>query len=51
MTKFYQVIKGNGPCNRERLRARVEAHQQGAWVREAAMAHAAKRQAHKTEAA
>jgi len=43
--EFYQVIKGNGPCNRQRLRARVAAHENGAWVREAAMAHAAKRAA------
>jgi ring-1,2-phenylacetyl-CoA epoxidase subunit PaaA len=37
-----QVIKGNGPCNRERLRARTKAYEDGAWVREAALAHAAK---------
>jgi ring-1,2-phenylacetyl-CoA epoxidase subunit PaaA len=43
--EFFQVIKGNGPCNRERLRARVKAYEEGAWVREAAMAHAAKRAA------
>src|SRR5687767_1253857 len=43
--EFYQVIKGNGPCNRERLEARVRAHQEGAWVREAAAAYAAKRAA------
>jgi ring-1,2-phenylacetyl-CoA epoxidase subunit PaaA len=40
---FYNVIKGNGPCNRDRLRARVEAHEAGAWVRDAAAAYAAKR--------
>jgi ring-1,2-phenylacetyl-CoA epoxidase subunit PaaA len=40
--EFYNVIQGNGPCNRDRLRARVEAHQQGAWVREAAAAYAKK---------
>ena len=33
---------GEGPCNRERLGARVKAWDDGAWVREAAMAHAAK---------
>ena len=38
-----QVINGNGPCNKERLAARVQAHDDGAWVREAAMAHAEKR--------
>jgi ring-1,2-phenylacetyl-CoA epoxidase subunit PaaA len=49
--EFYQVIKGNGPCNRERLRARVAAHEEGAWVREAALAYAAKRQAREADAA
>jgi ring-1,2-phenylacetyl-CoA epoxidase subunit PaaA len=37
------VINGNGPCNKERLSARVKAHEDGAWVREAAIAYAAKR--------
>jgi ring-1,2-phenylacetyl-CoA epoxidase subunit PaaA len=41
--EFYSVIRGNGPCNRDRLRARVEAHEEGAWVREAAVTYAAKR--------
>lgn len=40
--EFYNVIKGNGPCNKERLAARVKAHEEGAWVREAAAAYAAK---------
>jgi ring-1,2-phenylacetyl-CoA epoxidase subunit PaaA len=40
--EFWQVIGGNGPCNRERLRARVKAWDDGAWVREAALAHARK---------
>jgi ring-1,2-phenylacetyl-CoA epoxidase subunit PaaA len=40
--EFFQVIKGNGPCNRERLNARIKAHQDGAWVRQAATAHALK---------
>ncbi len=40
--EFWSVVNGNGPCNRERLAARVSAWEQGAWVREAAMAHAAK---------
>lgn len=40
--EFWQVIKGNGPCNRERMRARVGAHENGAWVREAAEAYARK---------
>ncbi len=42
--EFFQVIGGNGPCNRERLAARTAAHDEGAWVREAATAHAAKPQ-------
>jgi len=40
--EFNNVIKGNGPCNKERLEARVKAHEDGAWVREAAAAYAAK---------
>jgi len=43
--EFRQVLAGNGPCNRERLEARRKAHDEGAWVREAALAHAAKRKA------
>ncbi|GAB2940547.1 1,2-phenylacetyl-CoA epoxidase subunit A [Hymenobacter coalescens] len=41
--EFWDVVKGNGPCNRERLQARVQAHEAGAWVRDAALAHAEKR--------
>ncbi|UGA45367.1 1,2-phenylacetyl-CoA epoxidase subunit A [Bradyrhizobium quebecense] len=41
--EFKQVLAGNGPCNRDRLAARREAHEEGAWVREAAMAYAGKR--------
>ncbi|WP_046245967.1 1,2-phenylacetyl-CoA epoxidase subunit PaaA [Hymenobacter terrenus] len=41
--EFWAVVKGNGLCNHERLQARVQAHEEGAWVREAALAHAAKR--------
>jgi len=37
------VLAGNGPCNRDRLAARRKAHEDGAWVREAAAAYAAKR--------
>jgi ring-1,2-phenylacetyl-CoA epoxidase subunit PaaA len=40
--EFWEVVKGNGPCNRERIRARVKAYEEGAWVREAALAHAEK---------
>lgn len=42
--EFFNVIKGNGPCNKERLGARIKAHENGAWVREAAAAYAAKQQ-------
>jgi len=38
--EFKNVINGNGPCNKERMAARINAHEEGAWVREAAMAHA-----------
>jgi ring-1,2-phenylacetyl-CoA epoxidase subunit PaaA len=41
-TEFHNVLKGNGPCNRERLAARRAAHEDGRWVREAALAYAAK---------
>jgi ring-1,2-phenylacetyl-CoA epoxidase subunit PaaA len=37
-----EVIKGNGPCNAERIERRLGAHTEGAWVREAAMAYADK---------
>ena len=40
--EFYNVIQGNGPCNKERLGARVKAHRDGAWVRDAANAYAEK---------
>jgi ring-1,2-phenylacetyl-CoA epoxidase subunit PaaA len=40
--EFWNVIQGNGPCNKERLAARVKAWDEGAWVREAALAYAAK---------
>jgi ring-1,2-phenylacetyl-CoA epoxidase subunit PaaA len=43
--EFHQVIRGNGPCNRERLAARRKAHDDGAWVRAAASAHAEKQRA------
>ena len=43
--EFYEVINGNGPCNRERLQARIDAWEEGAWVREAAAAYAEKRAA------
>ena len=40
--EFYDVLAGNGPCNRERMRVRRTAHEGGAWVREAAQAYAEK---------
>jgi ring-1,2-phenylacetyl-CoA epoxidase subunit PaaA len=40
--EFWRVVGGHGPCNRERLAARVNAWEEGAWVREAALAHARK---------
>lgn len=42
-TEFNNVVAGNGPCNKERLVARNKAHDEGAWVREAALAYAAKK--------
>jgi ring-1,2-phenylacetyl-CoA epoxidase subunit PaaA len=41
--EFWNVVKGNGPCNKERLEARQKAWEEGAWVREAATAYAEKR--------
>jgi ring-1,2-phenylacetyl-CoA epoxidase subunit PaaA len=43
--EFWAVVKGNGPCNKERLAARNKAHDEGAWVREAALAYADKKKA------
>lgn len=43
--EFWQVVKGNGPCNKQRLDARRKAWENGEWVREAAAAHAIKRAA------
>ncbi len=41
-SEFWNVVNGDGPCNKERLAARVKAWEDGAWVREAALAYAAK---------
>ncbi|MFD2235982.1 1,2-phenylacetyl-CoA epoxidase subunit PaaA [Aureimonas populi] len=49
--EFKAVLAGNGPCNRDRLAARRKAHEEGAWVREAASAYAAKREARAARAA
>jgi ring-1,2-phenylacetyl-CoA epoxidase subunit PaaA len=47
--EFWQVVSGNGPCNKQRLDARRKAWNEGAWVREAATAYAAKRAARQAE--
>ena len=43
--EFWNVVKGNGPCNKKRLAMRKDAWDNGKWVRDAAMAYAAKRAA------
>ena len=43
--EFAAVIKGNGPCNAQRVAHRKAAHDEGSWVREAATAHARKARA------
>jgi len=48
--EFYDVLKGNGPCNRERLRTRVKAWDDGEWFRDALVAHADKQAAKKAAA-
>ncbi len=45
--EFWNVVKGNGPCNKQRLETRKSAWENGQWVRDAAMAHAEKRKARK----
>jgi ring-1,2-phenylacetyl-CoA epoxidase subunit PaaA len=40
--EFWAVVNGNGPCNKERMEAKTNAHNNGAWVREAAQAYAEK---------
>ncbi|MFN4197504.1 MAG: 1,2-phenylacetyl-CoA epoxidase subunit PaaA [Flavobacterium sp.] len=42
--EFWQVVKGHGPCNKQRLDARKNAWDKGAWVRDAAMAYAEKQE-------
>ena len=49
--EFWQVVGGEGACNQERLAKRVKAWDDGAWVREAAMAHAHKQAARAQDAA
>ncbi len=50
-SEFKRVLDGDGPCNRERIAARVQAHEQGAWVREAALEHARRQRERQTKAA
>ncbi|MFT7586445.1 MAG: ring-1,2-phenylacetyl-CoA epoxidase subunit PaaA [Cellvibrionaceae bacterium] len=49
--EFWQVVKGNGPCNAERLGARRKAHEDGAWVRDALTAYSSKKYGEKAFAA
>ncbi|WP_299152826.1 1,2-phenylacetyl-CoA epoxidase subunit PaaA [uncultured Tateyamaria sp.] len=49
-SEFFEVLKGNGPCSTERIEARQKAWDDGAWVREARMAHAAKKRSAKVAA-
>jgi len=49
--EFWTVVKGDGPCNAQRVAHRKAAHDSGAWVREAALAHAAKSAARAGDAA
>lgn len=49
-TEFYDVLAGNGPCNKERLGARVKAWEDGAWFRDALVVHAEKTEARRAAA-
>ncbi len=49
--EFYEVVKGNGPCNKQRIANHIKAHNEGAWVREAATAYAEKQAARKKSSA
>jgi ring-1,2-phenylacetyl-CoA epoxidase subunit PaaA len=49
-TEFFDVLRGNGPASAERIEARQQAWNDGVWVREARLAHAAKKQAAKVAA-
>ena len=48
--EFFDVIKGNGPCNRDRMRDRLAAWEDGQWVRDGLLAHARKKAAQKVAA-
>ena len=47
--EFYDVVKGNGPCNKERIAHHTKAHEEGGLVREAANAYAKKQSARKAK--
>lgn len=49
--EFWQVVKGNGPCNKARLKARNKAYNEGAWVRDAALAYSQKQETKKKNVA
>ncbi len=49
--EFWQVLRGDGPCNAQRMAHKIRAHEEGAWVREAALAHAEKHRAAEGSAA
>jgi len=49
--EFWQVVKGHGPCNKERLQTRVDAWENGEWVRDAALAYAEKKSERKVKQA
>ena len=49
-SEFNNVLKGNGPCNRERLQTRVKAYEDGEWFRDALLAYADKQAANKAAA-
>ena len=50
-TEFNEVVKGNGPCNKDRLAAKQKAWDEGKWVREAAVAYAEKQKAKAAQSA
>jgi ring-1,2-phenylacetyl-CoA epoxidase subunit PaaA len=49
--ELYRVVRGDGPCNRQRMERRISAWEEGSWVREAAVAHAAKHSSEQAVAA
>jgi ring-1,2-phenylacetyl-CoA epoxidase subunit PaaA len=49
-SEFFAVLKGKGPCNVDRMNARVKAWEDGAWVRDGLLEHARKKAARKVAA-